>query len=252
VFCVAAISAGLLIGTCGKKNPGSPDDGDTGPTAETYSYTSTDSTIRVSIPLHVDTAKYCIDSTLVEEIDTVLATFLAFSYRIAGATLTLIQGIDTAVYDRVGGGSGLSGTWTRYFTDNNLPSQISFDTGTKTVTLVYQKCSADDFISEWAAYSAYYAVTLQRVSCTQVQLTGDSTGEVVTITWNGSCDMTTASSNPAHAAHTWHQNPLSCPNEDYPDWYYNEFLNDNFIQAPASKRAVRSTALPVKRRRLFQ
>jgi hypothetical protein len=185
------------------------------------------------------------------QIDTVPATILAFSYVISGTTLTLIHGNDTAVCSRVGTGSGLTGTWTRNYTSDDLPSQLTF--AATTVTLVYQVCNADDFITyDWAPDSVYYAVTLTRVSCTEVRLTGDSTGETVTITWNGWGDMTTSGNGAGHAAHTWRVNPGSCPNDYFPDWYYAEFLFNNFIEGPLPKRAAASDVLRVKRHPFFR
>ncbi|MBN2189194.1 MAG: hypothetical protein JW699_07055 [Chitinispirillaceae bacterium] len=227
-FCVFAAGAVLSAGTFCKKNPAGPG-GDDGPPPQIYGYTSTDTTIRVSIPAHVDTAAYCVIDSLMFDIDAVPATVLAFSYVISGTTLTLVHGVDSAVYTRVGSGSGLVGTWTRGFTGDGLPSDLIF--AAATVTLEYNLCHADGFITyDWAPDSAAYAVTLTRVSCTEVRLSGDYTGETVTITWNDWNDMTTSGTGAGHAPHTWRANPVSCPNDYFPDWYYTGFLNDNFIE----------------------
>jgi hypothetical protein len=82
-------------------------------------------------------------------------------------------------------------------------------------------------------------------------LTGNTTGEVVTITWNASSDMTYSSSNAGHAAGTVYDNPAWCPNDE-PDWYYAEFLGMNYKNlAPAAKRAKKPAVPRVKKHPLF-
>jgi hypothetical protein len=249
-FCVLAAGVLLFAGASCKKNP-ADQDGDDGPPAQVYSYTSTDTTILVSIPQHADTARYCILDSLAVEIETVTATYLAFSYVIAGTSLTLVHSPDTAVYTRVGSGSGLIGTWTRGFTGDDLPSDLIF--AAATVTLKYQLCHADEFIAYEAPDSVYYAVTLTPFSCTEVRLWGEYTGETVTIAWNGWDDMTTSGTGAGHAPHTWYANPGSCPNDYYPGWYFTGFLDSNFIEGPLPKRtAAAAGVLRVKRHPLFR
>jgi hypothetical protein len=250
-FCVLAAGVLLSAGMCCNKNPAGQDEEDPGPINFTYSYTSTDSTILASIPAHVDTTKYCVIDSLMFDIDAVPATNLAFSYVISGTTLTLIHGVDTAVYDRAGSGTGLVGTWTRGFTDDDLPSELVF--AAATVTLEYRMCHADDFITyDWAPDSAAYAVTVTMVSCTEVRFTGEYTGEVVTITWNDWDDMTTSGTGAGHAPHSWRANPGSCPNDYFPDWYYNGFLSGNFIEGPLPKRTAISKVPRLKKNPLFR
>jgi hypothetical protein len=228
--CLGAVAATacLLVWTCGKKSgPSGPEDN--GEPGVTYSYDTNGATINITIPEHTDTSRYCIIDSLVVEYDFFPAGILAWLYAVNGSVLTVIDGNDTASYTRSGAGIGLTGSWTLNGTNDLLPVKITF-TAT-TVSLVYQKCRADEFIAfDWAPDSAAYAVSLQKVSCTEVRLTGDTTRETVTISWNGSGDKTTSSSDPAHAAHTWYADPVSCPNDEYPDWYYSAFLNDNYIQ----------------------
>jgi hypothetical protein len=234
IFCAAALGAAFLLLTCSKKNPAGPDEeGNNNQTVQTYLYTKTLATITVSIPQGIDTTRYCdpLADTLVTAYDTVPAHVKIFPYVIsaAGDTLTIYDTID---FMRSGTGSGLIGSWISISTVEDFPIRLAFtDTAVAMTFENVPYCYADDFIDyDWALDSASYAVSLQRVSCTQVRLTGDSTHEVVTITWNNSGDKTFSSSDPGHVQHTWYENPASCPNEENPDWYYAEFLNGNFRQ----------------------
>jgi hypothetical protein len=230
-FCAVAAAASLLLWTCGKKsNPAAPPD-DGGQTTEAYSYTVVGSTIRVSIPLSVDTSRYCdpLSDTLVTEYDTTAAYIRLYSFSISGTILTLTR-VATAVYNRSGTGSDLPGTWIAAGTVDNFPTQMVFTGDSVAFTMAPAVgCYAD---SEYVRYlwpldSTDYRLTINRTSCSQVQLTGDSTHETVTMTWNASGDMTVTGSGSGHTAHTWYKKPLSCPNNQYPDWYYSEFLGPN-------------------------
>jgi hypothetical protein len=95
---------------------------------------------------------------------------------------------------------------------------------------------ADDFIDEWNgewssdpsyADSANYNVTVTKVNNNTIKLVGKKNGETVTITWDNSAEtITYTSTDAAHSAHTYYENPTSCPNNYYPSWYY-EFLSAN-------------------------
>jgi hypothetical protein len=224
-------AAGLLLGTCGKKNPSDNDGGNNGQTTETYQYTVLGNTLRVSIPLQVDTARYCdqVSGNLVALYDTTPAHIRIYSYLLAGDYLTIRLG-DSAVFSRSGSGSGLPGTWNAVDTVEDFPVQMVFTDSTVAFTLVpAPRCWADsDYVRyQWPQDSADYRLTLNRVSCTEVRLIGDSTHETVTLTWNSSGNMTVAGSAAGHSAHTWYRNPTTCPNSLYPDWYYDYFLSPN-------------------------
>jgi hypothetical protein len=231
-FCAVAACAGLLLWTCSRKsNPAGPDDGGDDGATETYSYIEIGgTTIRVSIPEIIDTSSYCdaLADTLVTSYDTAVAYFRIYSFSISNDTLTLIQN-DTAVYARSGTGSDLIGSWIVAGAVAGFPTEMVFTDTTVAVTLADSgNCEADSYIQyQWPFDSADYRLVLNRVSCSQLRLTGDSTLETVTVSWNSGGDMTLTSSSSAHTAHTWYQNPLSCPNNQYPDWYYPEFLNPN-------------------------
>jgi len=231
-FCAVAAAAGLLLWTCSKKsNPAAPPDNNGGQTAKTYSYTVVGNTIHVSISESVDTIRYCdpLADTLVTDYETTPAYIRIYSYGISGTVLTLIL-VDTAVYNRSGTGSGLAGTWIASGAVDNFPERMVFTSDSVAVTIAPAAvCYADsDYVRYlWPLDSADYRLTINRTSCSQVQLTGDSTHETVTMTWNASGDMTMTGSISGHTAHTWYKNPLSCPNDQYPDWYYSEFLGPN-------------------------
>jgi hypothetical protein len=91
---------------------------------------------------------------------------------------------------------------------------------------------------------------VEEISCSQVRLTGLTTDEVVTITWNADDDATYSSSTTGHATGTVYGNPTSCPNEA-PDWF-TEFLYDN-ANAPVPKRAAPAfPAMKLPKLRLFR
>jgi hypothetical protein len=121
-----------------------------------------------------------------------------------------------------------------------------------TVTVTTYDCEyADDFIDDWnwggaSADSATYAVTVEMISCSQVRLTGLTTGEVVYVTWNASGDATDA----GHAAGTVYENPTSCPNEP-PAWYESGFLGANYKTVPAAKKARKPAGPRLKRNPLL-
>jgi hypothetical protein len=251
LFCVGTAAAGLLWLTC-NKSPSGPGDGGIGPTSETFSYTSTGTEITISIP--AQTYSWCNNNTLMTY--TYPGQNMTMPYSISGDTLRITTGNDTAAFTRSGSGSGLIGTWTPV--DQGQDGEEGWIAFTSTaVTITTYDCSyADDFIEGWNmggtyADSATYAVTVEKLSCSQVRLTGLTTGEVVTITWNASGDATYSSATAGHAAGTVRENPASCPNEP-PDWYYSEFLGMNLKNlAPAAKKARKPAGPRMKKNPLL-
>jgi len=259
LFCVFAVSAGFLMWTCSKDSgPTGPGDGGS-VTTETrvYSYTVLGSTIIVSIPEDIYSYSYCNGNTLETYSDTSPAHDEPMPFVVSGDTLKFIEGTDTVVLIRMGSGSGLIGQW--YVADTDLQNgQVRLDitTSTLTVTITVNNCYVDDFIDSWNccgtwADSASYDITVLKLSCTQVRLTGNISGEVVTISWDTDGNMTFTSNNTGHAAHTWYENPTSCPNF-YPDWYYTDFLYMNPKNTPAAKRAERPFVPRVKKHSIFR
>jgi len=107
-------------------------------------------------------------------------------------------------------------------------------------------CRADEYIQyQWPNYSTGFNGTAVQNSCTQVVIHGNTTGETVTINWNGNGDMTYTSTVGGHTAYTWYKNPTSCPNNWTPNWFWT-FINGN-APVPAAKRAVVPSVPPMKR-----
>lgn len=229
VLCVSAVIAGLLFWTCSKKNPAGPDDGGNVPAIETYRYQSNTTAIFMFIPWHVDTNRYCADSLLVINLDTVDAYTLPYSYVITGTTL-MLKRTDSAFYTRTETGTGLTGgTWVQNGAVEEFPATMAFAADSVTLTMVDSGGSeGDDYIENlWPDDSVNYHLTLSRISGRQVQLTGTVSGETVTFTWNTDGDKTVTSSSAGHDSHIYYANPRSCPNNPYPPWYYPEFLGPN-------------------------
>jgi hypothetical protein len=111
---------------------------------------------------------------------------------------------------------------------------------------------AKEFIISWnspawngdPADSALYDISMAALSNTMVKLTGRKTGETVTIVWTpgGTPDQTYTSSNPAHAAHTYFQNPTACPDDPEPVWWAG-FLSDN-AKTILLKRLAKTASAP--------
>jgi len=252
LFCVF-----MVVLMCSKKNgpTGAGDNGDGG-NVKTYNYTVSVDTIIVSLPQRTDTVIYCdpVADTPVTEYTTIPAHDSTLFYRISSGsdTLILYLNTDTSFFSRSGSGSGLMGTWIATGTvHNNSWAQLVFTDTTVTVTL--RTCYAEDFLNnEWAYDSVDFSVTVKQNSCTSVQLTGDTTHEQVTISWNSSGDMTFTSTTTGHATYTWRKKSLVCPNNPYPAWYYSDFLYLNPKAAPAAKRAVKPFVPWVKRHSFFR
>jgi hypothetical protein len=185
---------------------------------------------------------------------------------------------------RKGSGTGLTGVWTDptagytvlsgTLTSDEIAEEnannvsfsdlygltVEYDI-TSSQVLIYLSGQLDlaaMFINDWnygsdptlyPADSAMYNITIQKVSPKKLILTGNTSGESVTINWNvlsGTfLDMkyteVFTSSNPAHTAYTYYSNPQTCPDDEYPLWWDGSFLTDNekagLVKALAKKSA---------------
>jgi hypothetical protein len=72
----------------------------------------------------------------------------------------------------------------------------------------------------WDSDSTIYNIKVEEVNSFTAKLTGNISGEIVTITWNEKRDKTYTSSNPVNLAHTYYLEPTVCPNLLRPNWYY--------------------------------
>ena len=130
---------------------------------------------------------------------------------------------------------------------------LYFTANTLTITETYVNCRADNWLSyDWGFYdSAGFNGTATELSCNQVQITGNTTGEQVTINWNSEGDMTFSSTDSTHKTLVYYAHPYTCPNT-YPWWYYGSFIRNNQkINVPAAKRAVRPSVPRIIRHSRF-
>jgi hypothetical protein len=165
---------------------------------------------------------------------------------------------------RVGGGDGIVGTWAlsgytyrivsgtptagetirldNLYSNNYTESMYGLTyeyeiTGTEINLYIDGEYDyAASFIETWngkyssPAYadSAWYAISVQKLSKNSVQLTGSISGEVVSISWSSTSavsmfgsnySITYTSSNAAHQPFTYYTNPQTCPNNSKPSWW---------------------------------
>ena len=242
LFCVFALGVCLVMWTCSKKsNPtGTGDGGGGGNTASAY--TMSRDTIIVSHPAY--TSWTCngtdrvIDTTITAFMDTSVITFSS-----TGDTMTVVKinGDTDVVLIRVGTGSGIQGQW-QGLVQSSLEATMQIASSTITTSV----CMADAYMAFEAWFDTMsYNITDVKQSCNSVTLTGNTSHEVVTISFGqihnldiGNADMTYTSSNSQHTAFTIYANPTTCPN-DYADWI-TSFYDAN--PHAAAKMAVSSSS----------
>ncbi len=161
------------------------------------------------------------------------------------------------VMTRVGSGNGLQGSWQvtdftyRVVSGGSLSAQ---DQITVNATLVQERSdlsanswtvqitatgifstrdagTAQDFLDgNWYSPSLpdplIYNITAVATGKYTVQLTGGTSGEVVTLTLSPNKDVAYSSSVTGNTVHYYYHDPRSCPNADQPDWY-TQFLAAN-------------------------
>jgi hypothetical protein len=112
---------------------------------------------------------------------------------------------------------------------------------------------ANDYLSQWNTQwnlsgSTLYNITATKAGSTSVGLQGNRTNETVILTWNAIGDLSYSSSNPNHQTYTYYANPIQCPNDYEPGWFYNEFEHDNsrtgnLLQKATSHNAITRRSL---------
>lgn len=224
---LSAVCAGLLLMSCGKDdNPASPGGGggNTTPTEETMvmPYTISGDTLTIYQPQQIRSHKECNGSTLVTEYDTSDADTMVMGFYVSGDTMGIIDTSGIMILLRVGTGTGVIGTWVPADSTSEMPDKLVINATTVTA---YggggDDCPADEYMQYWwPNYSGNFNGTIVMPSCTQVRITGGVTGEVVTITWDASGNMTYTSSNTSRTAYTYLENPTSCPNNSEPSWFW--------------------------------
>ena len=80
----------------------------------------------------------------------------------------------------------------------------------------------------------------------RVRLTGNSTGEVVTVTIDAEMNIVWTSSLQVHATYTCCDNPTECPNDFVPDWVV-ALMAGNLRTGGNRKIATPSVGLRVRR-----
>ena len=114
---------------------------------------------------------------------------------------------------------------------------------TITGTLTAKNYFADYFIETWNnSGNAGYAITVSQINAGTVQLTGQKSGEVVTIFMDADGNTHFISSDSTRAHYIYYENPVSCPNEEEPEWY-RTFLEANSNNTTAKTAAPSVPAL---------
>jgi hypothetical protein len=158
------------------------------------------------------------------------------------------------VFSRIGSGTGIVGLWSIDSTGFTLlrgtltdseraqldaqysspvsPGAIQIDLSGGLVTVYSTITPASSFIqSQWdwnyggGADSALYDIAVTQVNGTTVRMTGNKTGEVVTLVFASNGDETFSSSIPTNTTAVYYSNPTRCPNSE-PAWY-ESFLTSN-------------------------
>jgi hypothetical protein len=221
---ILCMCAAVLMVSCAKKNnnPTGPGGGDNTMTM-TYTMLGTDRIV-ISNPQEISTETYCNGNTLVTLTDTSEASTDTMGFELSGNGDTL--SIEGMIFARTGTGTGIQGSWTS--------TMGSVQIGPSTITVIESSSSdADYFIEDWIDDPQADNVTVTKASANSVTMTGNTTGEIVTITFS-STGISYSSTLSEHAAGTYYYNPTSCPNND-PEWYY-EFLMAN--SSGFNKKAV--------------
>jgi hypothetical protein len=238
LFCAAIVCAGLLVLTCSKNdNPSGP-----GGVNSTWTYTVSGTDLIVSHPQSIETD--CAGSYVTADTTFAYSDTSWFALSVNSDTM-FVEGDqgDTMFLTRIGTGTGIQGQW--------LMSQGDFEAtievGTQTITA--STCFGDIFMAGEALWiELSYNITVSQLSCSSVRLTGNTSGEQVTINYtqtgnspdNMDADITYSSSNAQHAPGTVFANPTTCPNDE-PGWLDTFLLENN--AAPAAKSAAQP-ALP--------
>jgi hypothetical protein len=154
--------------------------------------------------------------------------------------------------NRIGSGSGITGTWwpeslvyedprdtlslfekalidsfVEVYNDSIFDTTLSVAITSTKITMYQQWPAASEMLTQWAAESTGYAITVDSINDCEIQLTGQHSSEVVTITGNGDKNYLFGSTAAIHADYTYYAtNPVSCPNPTRPTWW-DEFKGGN-------------------------
>jgi hypothetical protein len=271
-----ALAAGLVLWAtgCGGDSGTSDTLGSSSTPMETYTYTVIGSNIVFSWEQSIDTTKWCSGSTMLTQVDTNDAGSDTVPFTLSGNTLTIAQSTDSLasgavvvynrVYSRTGSGTSLIGTWLltdlTYTVVSGNPTAGELDTlnadradalamldagygerlevTSSTVNIYATYTWSDMFVAEMPDTSGL-DITIVKVSANMVRVTGNITGEVVTISYNEAAGTTTwtSSNAAAHPAYTYYADPVTCPNPYMPSWIPEVML--------ANQRTVAKVVAPM-------
>lgn len=243
----------------------------------TYSYCTQDYSVSPSVPkLALDTMKDDEDDTLPLHPSSKTLLLGGHSDYVGN---TAKQYLTRIVYDRVGAGSGLEGTWDLAFRDSitalNFPendtallrlrseslrwsslqkatgaaTQLQFSNGSLTVRSKRGSLALME-IYYWERWDGTaYDITAKATSSNTVTYTGNETGEVVTVTLSANGDRSYSSTDPKRTRYTRKENPTDVSQCTQDSWFYT-FKSENLKFVPAS-RAIGNGTLDVRRPRIL-
>jgi hypothetical protein len=250
--CVGAVCAIFLLLTCSKSSGPTGPGGGGGMHVQVTNYVRSGNDIITSELSSSCYGTTLVTRTIVDTVPIVLSgnTLKAGVYSLDGNfSDPMAVVVIYYVFSRIGTGSDITGQWNLTGYDYELTAgtltqierneldaqkaemnasvgQMQVDIGASTITRTY--CDADDYMESEAPYlTMLYNISAAKLSCGSVQLTGNISHEVVTLTWDSDGNVTYSSSNSQHASKVVYENPSSgqCPNVP-PDWY-NQFLTAN-------------------------
>ncbi len=253
----------LFIGCDEDDNPVGP----SGSLVKTMSYTVSDNKFILEYEEEIISWSYCDGDELITQSDTIEAGVDTMEFELSGDTIKIVhdrfilQSGSVVQYQticiRKGSGDSLVGIWTiSHYTYEVISGELTQDEIndinddideyneelmeysidieiTKDMVYIYERelvewSYADMFIEEWNDYyGQYFDITIAKVNNRTVKLTGNTTGEVVTVTVNRNEDIIYTSSNSEHGKHVYYSNPTQCPNDYQPEWF-DDFLSDNY------------------------
>lgn len=220
-----------------------------------YPYTATSARIEI-----IEDSTFCIGIDLNHKFDTVYSGYNVTETKLdVDSYDTLSSAIvrHTQTYARVQARSDLQGLWelternvilvsgtltaeelekidsdTAFVNSMMTEGALQIEITADTIYYYYIGSIADLLLSlytkqiESLDFARFIAVKSAKYSDNQITITGQITGEVVTITSDEKFNQTLSSSDPAHETYTEYVRIEDCPIDDPLDWYW-EFIMDN-------------------------
>jgi len=250
-----SLLASLLFISCSDDNPSNNSDDPTRNCFRKYPYTATAEIMTV-----IEDSTFCIGIDLNHTFDTVHAQYnvsptdldVAVYDTLSSAIVLRVQS-----YARVKTGTDLTGWWE--LSDANVslvsgaltPAELkkidddtAFTNSMLTAGDVQIEITADSIYYYYIGSTAdllqtiytkqlektpnskYIAIKIAKYTDNRITVTGQITGEVVTIASDDKFNQTLSSTNPAHETFTVYVRIEACPIDDPLDWYF-EFFGEN-------------------------